>query len=265
MFERFDNEARGVINRAQEIARELQHNFIGTEHLLLGLEGTTGAGVLKALGADDFAALRDSVLELVGRGPAPLGGAPAFTPRAKKVLELSLRAALGRGDRTIRPEHILLGIVAEGEGVAAQVLADIDVTAERLAIPMGWPQPGRWGRRLRRGGPFFPGQVLNATPGGGRIEVMARALAGAGPVGSQHYLSAVLADENSLGAKVLAALGVTREAVQAKVDELGPAGTSDEPPEVPVEVAGQRYTVTPEQAEQLRKWLSGEGPPPSAA
>ena len=119
MFERFDAESRGVINRAQEIARELRHNWIGTEHLLLGLEGSSGADVLAALEVD-VGGLRQGVVELVGSGPAPLGEAPAFTPRAKKALELALREALTRNDLPIAPRHVLMGLVREGEGVAYQ-------------------------------------------------------------------------------------------------------------------------------------------------
>jgi ATP-dependent Clp protease ATP-binding subunit ClpC len=263
VFERFDSEARSVITQAQEIARELSHNFIGTEHLLLGLEGTTGGDVLKALGCE-FEALREGVLELVGRGPAPLVGAPAFTPRAKKVLELALREALARDERSIGPEHILLGIVREGEGVGAEVLAGAGVTMERLAIPLGWPQPRRRGRRFRRG-PVTVGPA--PTPAAAQVVFRAQALGVGGALASHHYLLGLFGDEQSLAAKVLDALGITREQVEAKIAEFGVAGTSDEPPvpEVPVDVAGERFEVTPEQAEQLRKWLSGEGPPPSAA
>jgi ATP-dependent Clp protease ATP-binding subunit ClpA len=239
MFERFDSEARGVITKAQEIARELRHNWIGTEHLLLGLEGTAGGEMLKGLGCE-FEALRAGVVELVGEGPTPLVGAPAFTPRAKKVLELSLREALARDERSIRPEHILLGLVREGEGVAAQVLTEAGVTMERLAIPLGWPQPGFLRRRFRRGGTStFAGPAWRS------------------PTTTHNDLIALLDDGTSQAAKVLQALGVTKEAVAAKAEELGPP--------VRVDVGGQTFDITEDQADQLRKWLSGEGPPPSAA
>jgi ATP-dependent Clp protease ATP-binding subunit ClpA len=251
MFERFDAESRGVINRAQEIARELRHNWIGTEHLLLGLEGSAG----------------EDVLRLVGSGPSPLTGAPAFTPRAKKALELALRGALERGDRTIRPEHVLLGLVKEGEGVGYRVLAEAGVTAERLVAMLGWPPGPRARRRFLRGlgipAPTFP--APGGTLASGRLALTAQALAGSGPVGSHHYLLAMFQLENALAAKVLESLGVTKEQVEATIAELGTAGTSDEPPQVAVDIGGQRYTVTPEQADQLRQWLSGGEPPPSAA
>src|SRR5512133_3375109 len=126
MFERFSGQARQVVVSAQEEARELDHNYIGTEHLLLGLltASASVAGVsLTVLGYthDDVQA---KVEAMIGRGKAPPGGHVPFTPRAKKVLELSLREALQLKHTYIGTEHILLGLLREGEGVAAQILAD---------------------------------------------------------------------------------------------------------------------------------------------
>jgi ATP-dependent Clp protease ATP-binding subunit ClpA len=124
MFERFTDRARRVVVLAQEEARMLNHNYIGTEHILLGLihEGEgVAARALEELGID-LDAVRLQVKEIIGEGQsAPTGHIP-FTPRAKKVLELSLREALNLGHNYIGTEHILLGLVREGEGVAAQVL-----------------------------------------------------------------------------------------------------------------------------------------------
>jgi ATP-dependent Clp protease ATP-binding subunit ClpC len=124
VFERFTDRARRVVVLAQEEARMLDHNYIGTEHILLGLvnEGEgVAAKALEALGISGQA-VRMRVEEIIGRGQkAALGHIP-FTPRAKKVLELSLREALSLGHNYIGTEHILLGLVREGEGVAAQVL-----------------------------------------------------------------------------------------------------------------------------------------------
>jgi ATP-dependent Clp protease ATP-binding subunit ClpC len=124
MFERFTDRARRVVVLAQEEARMLNHNFIGTEHLLLGLI-SDGEGVAsRALAELDVSltSVRSQVEEIVGRGgSAPTGHVP-FTPRAKKVLELSLRESRHLGHDYIGTEHILLGLVREGEGVAAQVL-----------------------------------------------------------------------------------------------------------------------------------------------
>ena len=124
MFERFTDRARRVAVLAQEEARMLHHDHIGTEHILLGLI-CEGEGVAaKALGSLGISleAVRQHVGEITGQGQqAPSGHVP-FTPRAKKVLELSLREALQLGHNYIGTEHILLGLIREGEGVAAQVL-----------------------------------------------------------------------------------------------------------------------------------------------
>ena len=124
MFERFTDRARRVVVLAQEEARMLNHNYIGTEHFLLGLvhEGQgVAARALESLGIS-LEAVRQQVEEIVGQGQeAPSGHIP-FTPRAKKVLELSSREALQLGHTYIGTEHILLALIREGEGVAAQVL-----------------------------------------------------------------------------------------------------------------------------------------------
>ncbi len=127
MFERFTDRARRVVVLAQEEARLLNHNYIGTEHILLGLihEGEgVAARALEELGID-LDSVRTQVVEIIGQGSqAPTGHIP-FTPRAKKVLELSLREALQLGHNYIGTEHILLGLIREGEGVAAQVLVKL--------------------------------------------------------------------------------------------------------------------------------------------
>jgi ATP-dependent Clp protease ATP-binding subunit ClpC len=127
MFERFTDRARRVLVLAQEEARLLEHNFIGTEHILLGLvhEGeSVAAQALQALGIS-LAAVREKVAETIGPATGAPAAAPPFTPRAKKVLELSLREALQLGHNHIGTEHLLLGLVCEGEGVAAQVLIEL--------------------------------------------------------------------------------------------------------------------------------------------
>ena len=124
MFERFTDRARRVVVLAQEEARMLSHNYIGTEHILLGLIHEGEGVAAKALESLDISleAVRAQVEEIIGQGQqAPSGHIP-FTPRAKKVLELSLREALQLGHNYIGTEHILLGLIREGEGVAAQVL-----------------------------------------------------------------------------------------------------------------------------------------------
>jgi hypothetical protein len=134
MFERFTDRARRVVVLAQEEAAGLNHNYIGTEHILLGLirerEGVA-AKALESLGIS-LEAVRAQVEEIIGQGQsAPTGHIP-FTPRAKKVLELSLREALQLGHNYIGTEHILLGLIREGQGVAAQVLVKLGADQARV-------------------------------------------------------------------------------------------------------------------------------------
>jgi ATP-dependent Clp protease ATP-binding subunit ClpC len=134
MFERFTDRARRVVVLAQEEARMLNHNYIGTEHLLLGLihEGEgVAARALEAMGIS-LEVVRQQVEEIIGQGQqAPSGHIP-FTPRAKKVLELSLREATQLGHEYIGTEHVLLGLVREGDGVAAQVLVKLGADLNRV-------------------------------------------------------------------------------------------------------------------------------------
>ena len=134
MFERFTERARRVVVLAQTESRLLNHNYIGTEHLLLGLvsEGEgVAAKALESLGIS-LEAVRQRVEQIIGQGQsAPMGHIP-FTPRAKKVLELSLREAIAIGHNYIGTEHILLGLVREGEGVAAQVLRQMGADDENV-------------------------------------------------------------------------------------------------------------------------------------
>src|SRR3989454_9517255 len=145
VFERFTDRARSVVVLAQEEARMFKHNYIGTEHILLGLahEGEgVAAKALEAMGVS-LAAVRSQVEAIIGRGQAEQTGHIPFTPRAKKVLELSLRESLQLGHNYIGTEHILLGLIREGEGVAAQVLqklgADLNkVRAQVIALLQGY-------------------------------------------------------------------------------------------------------------------------------
>ncbi len=234
MFERFTDRARRVVVLAQEEARLLNHGYIGTEHILLGLV-SEGDGVaarsLERLGVS-LEAVRAKVEGIIGRG----GGAPSghipFTPRAKKVLELSLRESLQLGHNYIGTEHILLGLIREGEGVAAQVLVSLGVDVSRVRQEVIQQLSGY------RGGP--PGTVHmhptggprgRETPAAAKAGVEARRLAGGSSIGSQHFLVALLRQKDSMAAKALAALGVSPEAIEAKLAELDPTGTSDETPE----------------------------------
>ncbi len=150
MFERFTDRARRVVVLAQEEARLLNHNYIGTEHILLGLihEGEgVAAKALESLGIS-LEAVRHQVEEIIGQGGSSPSGHIPFTPRAKKVLELSLREALQLGHNYIGTEHILLGLIREGEGVAAQVLVKLGADLSRvrqqvIQLLSGYSGPGQ--------------------------------------------------------------------------------------------------------------------------
>ena len=155
MFERFTDRARRVVVLAQEEARTLNHNYIGTEHILLGLtrEGEgVAAKALELLGISQEA-VRRQVEEIIGQGQqAPSGHIP-FTPRAKKVLELSLREALQLGHNYIGTEHILLGLIREGEGVAAQVLVKLGADLNRVRLQVNQLLQGYQGKEPAAAGP----------------------------------------------------------------------------------------------------------------
>ena len=170
MFERFTDRARRVLVLAQEEARLLNHNFIGTEHILLGLihEGEgVAAKALESLGVS-LEAVREKVAETIGPAGSSTTASPPFTPRAKKVLELSLREALQLGHNYIGTEHMLLGLVREGEGVAAQVLvslgADLPRVRQQVIQLLSGPVAGRQGGRRRRRGPGLAARRPRAAP-----------------------------------------------------------------------------------------------------
>ena len=157
IFERFTDRARRVLVLAQEEARLLNHSFIGTEHILLGLidEGEgVAARALRSLGIS-LAAVREKVEETIGPAGSAPTGSPPFTPRAKKVLELSLREALQLGGHNyIGTEHMLLGLVREGEGVAAQVLVSLGADLSRVRQQVIQLLSGYQGREGRGGPPL---------------------------------------------------------------------------------------------------------------
>lgn len=231
MFERFTGEARQVVVHAQEISRGLQHNYIGTEHVLLGLfdaPAGVAARVLHRAGLTKES-VRADVIEIVGAGTEPRKeGHIPFTPRAKKVLELSLREALALNHNHIGPEHILLGLIREGEGVAAKVLVrqadDLDRVRRLVLAEIAEPSA----------------RTQKSTTAAEEAFSAASALAGAGPVGSHHLLEALVRSEGSMAARVLADLGVDPETIAAKIDELDPEGTTDATPE---EAAARKMEV----------------------
>src|SRR6266508_3824123 len=163
MFERFTERARQVVVLAQEEARQLKHNYIGTEHILLGLlreEEGLAARVLESLDIT-VERVRAQVVRIVGSGEEVTSGQIPFTPRAKKVLELALREALSLGHNYIGTEHILLGLVRENEGVAARILLDFDADAEKIRneIIRMLSGPGR----RQQGGGGAPGEKTKSS------------------------------------------------------------------------------------------------------
>lgn len=164
MFERFTERARQVVVLAQEEARNLKHNYIGTEHILLGLlreEEGLAARVLDSLDIN-VEKVRNQVVRIVGAGEEVTTGQIPFTPRAKKVLELALREALSLGHNYIGTEHILLGLVRENEGVAARILLDFDSDSEKIRNEVIRMLSGPGGRRQAAG--------AGAGSGGSRSE-----------------------------------------------------------------------------------------------
>ena len=223
MFERFTDRARRVLVIAQEEARLLEHNFLGTEHVLLGLikEGEgVGAKALQELGVD-YDKLRAKITAVITPGePGTAGNAPPFTPRAKKCLELALGEALQLGHNYIGTEHVLLGLIREGEGVASQVLLAqglelSQVRSKVIALLAGYQQQHN-------------NPLARRTPAVTKLDDRAKRWAGVNAVGSQHYLLALLEDPNCLAARVLSSLGVTSDAALARIRDIGDAGTSDE-------------------------------------
>jgi ATP-dependent Clp protease ATP-binding subunit ClpA len=231
VFERFTDRARRVVVLAQEEARLLNHNYIGTEHILLGLihEGEgVAAQVLESLGIS-LDSVRSKVDGLMHAGDAMPDGHIPFTPRAKKVLELSLREALQLGHNYIGTEHILLGLIREGDGVAAQVLTELGADLPRIRSTtiqvIGGMHSGR----------FSPTHTAAAS----RVDRRARSVAGGLPIGTHHQLLAMFDIEDSLAARVLMSAGLTRDAVDNLIKSVGVAGTSDEMPP-----SGRNHNVT---------------------
>jgi Clp amino terminal domain, pathogenicity island component len=267
MFERFTTRARRVVVLAQEEARTLRHNYIGTEHILLGLlgepEGLAGRA-LTSLGIS-LESTRREVEDLVGAGKKEPSGHIPFTPRAKKTLELALREALQLHHEYIGTEHLPLGALKESEsgkdeGAAVKILkrhAELPAirTAVLTLLPPASPEsaPARRWRRAREAGLAEFGVLrgeqpgLNATPAADATLSEATRLAGTQPVGSHHLLLASLADPGTAAARALAALGVNLDQAKDALRGMDVTGTSDELPEE----AGRRQLVIHVTSERL--------------
>jgi ATP-dependent Clp protease ATP-binding subunit ClpC len=241
MFERFTDRARRVLVLAQEEARLLNHGFIGTEHILLGLMGEAegvAAKALESLGVN-LDQVRADVAEAIEPGTEASPGSPPFTPRSKKVLELSLREALRLGHNYIGTEHMLLGLVREGEGVASQILVarvgnltrvrdavvellqgySRNVTTSPPAPIESWLAPTS---SERRRSPAANTALLIAD---------AQAKDAGRGINTLDLLLAILAEGRSQAALILAESGVTEDRVEERARRIGIEGTSDESPD----------------------------------
>jgi ATP-dependent Clp protease ATP-binding subunit ClpA len=264
MFERFTGRARHTVVLAQEEARRMQHNYIGTEHVLLGLLGEPEGVAARALTGFGITldGARAEVAAIVEPGKKEMTGHIPFTPRAKKTLELALREALQLHHNYIGTEHILLGVIREGDGVGARVLRNhADLLAIRVAVldqlkatGIETTQSRRWLRRrtatlgAESDAPAEQ-ETLSATPAADATLTEAARLAGTRPVGSHHLLLAALADGQTAAARALAGLGIDLDQARVALQHVDVAGTSDEPPEeagrrqMTIRVTGERLTL----------------------
>jgi ATP-dependent Clp protease ATP-binding subunit ClpA len=256
VFERFTDRARRVVVLAQEESRRLDHNFIGTEHILLGLIQEREGVAAQALGALGIRleAVRARVEEIVGRGESTPSGHIPFTPRAKKVLELSLREALQFGHNYIGTEHLLLGLIREGEGVAATVLvglgADLESVRQKVVQLLAGRQgsgvppelladPGTRAAVIATAVPYEPGQTTT-SPGGElfraaldrlvlrrftvsscRVLLLAESEAlrlGTTTVGPEHLLLGLLAEGEGEASVALGAMGIDLVTAREEAD-----------------------------------------------
>lgn len=254
MFERFTDRGRRAVALAQEDARRLRHSYIGPEHLLLALLQTDGlaAQVLDSLGVDR-PAVRRQVEQRLGTGttPAPEGHIP-FAKGAKKVLEFSLREALGLGHNYIGTEHLLLGVLREAESdpAAAVRVLKLDIADVRTHLVELLPSTGR------AGAPPMPW-----TPALTEALARARQLAAGGLTSTGQVIAGILGDAESQGAKILAALGVTAGAVDEQLTTIPVGATSDAPPPpkaVEVRIGDQTTTIEDPEVAAALSGLSPE-------
>jgi ATP-dependent Clp protease ATP-binding subunit ClpA len=240
MFERFTDRSRRVVVLALEEARLLDHNYIGTEHLLLGLirEGEgVAAKALESLGIS-LEAVRQQVEEIIGQGQEAQSGHIPFTPRAKKVLELSLREVQQLGHNYIGTEHILLGLIREGDGVAGQVLARLgaDLNQVRRRVIQLLPLSAEATTPL----PASGGESRSAT---GKSDHERRAILLVAQeearmlnhayVGTEHLLLGLIHEGDGVAAKALESLGLSLEAVRQRVLEIIGVGEQAPPGHIP--------------------------------
>lgn len=251
VFERFTDRSRRVVVLAQEASRQFPHHYIGTEHLLLGLLAATEGIAAKALQSFGFEyeEVRSTVGELVGIADEPPTGHIPFTPRAKKVLELSLRASLRMGHNHVGTEHILLGLLDEGEGVAAQIIerrAPLNDVRAKIIVLLGVEGQGEgMSKRVRLKpiigqtldlpvvvGPSAGGWVLQAdsTERARRVSSFASEEAEmreGDAVDVEDLLVALMREPETLAARTLASFGITIEELRKRIRELREKGEDE--------------------------------------
>ncbi|MDP8961311.1 MAG: AAA family ATPase [Actinomycetota bacterium] len=216
MFERFTDRARRVVVLAQEEARMLNHNYIGTEHILLGLIHEGEGVAAKALESMNISlqAVREQVQDIIGRGQTAPSGHIPFTPRAKKVLELSLREALQLGHNYIGTEHILLGLIHEGEGVAAKALESMNISLQAVREQV---------QEIIGRGQTAPSGHIPFTPRAKKVLELSLREAlqlGHNYIGTEHILLGLIREGEGVAAQVLQKLGADLNRVRQQVIQL---------------------------------------------
>ncbi|MGH3109448.1 MAG: Clp protease N-terminal domain-containing protein, partial [Gaiellaceae bacterium] len=213
MFERFTERARQVVVLAQDEARALKHNYIGTEHILLGLlreEEGLAARVLESLDIT-VEEVRAQVARIVGQGDEVTTGQIPFTPRAKKVLELALREALSLGHNYIGTEHILLGLLREEEGLAARVLESLDITVEEVRAQVA--------RIVGQGDEVTTGQIPFTPRAKKVLELALREALSLGHnyIGTEHILLGLVRENEGVAARILLDFDADAEKIRNEI------------------------------------------------
>jgi ATP-dependent Clp protease ATP-binding subunit ClpC len=219
MFDRFSEHSRNLMRASRDAAQEFKHDYIGTEHILLGIvaqDGTVATTALRTLGVDP-ARVRGDVAAIVRPGTHDETGQIPFTPRGKRALEFSLEEAQEAGHLHIGTGHLLLGLIREGQGIAAQVLGRLELTLDRVR-----PVVLETARAATdpRDDPRKPGPVTSASLGNLMAEAFAHAEnLGRTTVEPQDVLLAMVAGDGVV-ARVLRELGATPEGIRNRIEEL---------------------------------------------
>ena len=237
MFEKFTDSARRAVVLAQEEARLLGHDYIGTEHMFLALVHTDSRSGPESVAGEALASvgastetLRQRVLAAVGEGWSTSEGHIPFTPGAKRVFEVALDISRRKGDQHISTAHLLLSLLSEPNGVPAQILSEMGVDLSALAQQVDAARIHHR-ERLRMGAPSPPPAAQELTVAALGVQRIVRAVASLQPLRSYHYLLALFDDQSSVAAQVLASFDIDRATVEQRIIEIGTAGTTDALPQ----------------------------------